>query len=256
MEGSERVVPLRRADDSGNGQRPVSGFMFRGQALSMPIARPQGGLLARRVHRPTWAVLSATMLDVATSVTGAALAAFLLMHMGLLSSVLAGATTLDALAEFLERYYLLHVMAPPLILLLLAHVVLVTRKAPTTFRQQWTLVRQLRQMGHLDTWTWAFQVVSGAALMVFASIHLWVALTELPIEAARSAERVSDFLWFDILFVFFVVGHAFIGLYRIAIKWGLLSRRGAYLALATLTAVVLAVEFAIVSSFYSLGGGL
>jgi fumarate reductase subunit C len=255
MEKPERVVPLRRTDESGNGQRPVSGFMFRGQALSMPIARPQGASLAKRLHRPAWAALSAPVLDVATSISGAALTAFLLMHMVLLSSVLAGATTLDALAEFLERYYLLHIGAPPLILLLLAHVVLVTRKAPTTFRQQWTLVRQLRQMTHLDTWTWAFQVVSGAALMVFASIHLWVSLTELPIEAAKSGDRVSTFLWFDILFVLFVVGHAFIGLYRITVKWGLLSRRGAYAALATLTAVVLAVEFAIVSSFFTLGGG-
>jgi len=255
MEGQERVVPLRRTDESGNGQRPLSGFMFRGQALSMPVARPRGGLQARRVRRPTWAVLSPTMLDVATSITGAGLAAFLFMHMGLLSSVLIGAGSLDALAEFLERYYLLHVMAPPLILLLLVHVVLVTRKAPTTFRQQWTLVRQLRQMGHLDTWTWAFQVVSGAALMVFASIHLWVSLTELPIEAAKSAERVSGFLWFDILFVLFAVGHACVGLYRIAVKWGLLSRRGAYATLVTLTAVVLAIEFTIVTTFYTLGGG-
>ena len=255
MEKPERVVPLRRTDESGNGQRPVSGFMFRGQALSMPIARPQGASLAKRLHRPAWAVLSAPVLDVATSISGAALTAFLLMHMVLLSSVLAGATTLDALAEFLERYYLLHIGAPPLILLLLAHVVLVTRKAPTTFRQQWTLVRQLRQMAHLDTWTWAFQVVSGAALMVFVSIHLWVSLTELPIEAAKSGERVADFLWFDILFVLFAVGHAFIGLYRITVKWGLLSRRWAYATLATLTAVVLAVEFAIVSSFFTLGGG-
>lgn len=256
MEGPKRVVPLRRTEDEGgNGQRPVSGFMFRGQALSMPIARPQGGLLARRVRRPTSAVLSATVLDVATSVTGIALTAFLLIHMGLLSSVLIGATSLDALAKFLERYYLLHIMAAPLILLILAHVVLVTRKAPTTFRQQWTLVRQLRQMGHLDTWTWAFQVVSGAALLAFVSIHLWVALTDLPIEAAKSADRVSSFVWFDILFVLFVVGHACVGLYRIAVKWGLLSRRGSYAALAMLAAVVLAIEFTIVSTFYGLGGG-
>jgi fumarate reductase subunit C len=255
MEKPERIVPLRRSEESGNGQRPVSGFMFRGQALSMPIARPQAALLAGRLRRPAWSALSATTLDVATSITGIGLAAFLLMHMGLLSSVLLGATSLDALAEFLERYYLLHIMAPPLILLLLAHVVLVTRKAPTTFRQQWTLVRQLRQMGHLDTWTWAFQVVSGAALLAFVSIHLWVALTDLPIEAAKSADRVSTFLWFDILFVLFVVGHAFIGLYRITVKWGLLSRRGAYGALATVTAAVLAVEFAIVSTFFTLGGG-
>ncbi|GAF93471.1 unnamed protein product, partial [marine sediment metagenome] len=182
--------------------------------------------------------------------------AFLFFHMGLLSSVLWGASTMDSLGSFLERYYLLHSMAPLLILLILAHVVLVTRKAPTTFRQQWILVRQMRQMGHLDTWTWAFQVVSGAALMVFASIHLWVSLTDLPIEAAKSGDRVSTYLWFDIPFVLFVVGHACMGLYRIAVKWGLLSRRGAYGALAALTAVALALELAIVSTFYSLGGGV
>jgi len=196
------------------------------------------------------------MFDVATSVTGIGLAAFLFIHMGLLSTVLWGATSMDALAGFLERYYLLQATAPFLILLILAHVVLVTRKAPITFRQQWVMVRHLRQMGHLDTWTWAFQVVSGAALMVLASIHLWLSLTDLPIEAAKSADRVSTYLWFDILFVLFVVGHACVGLYRIAIKWGLLSRRGAYGALAALTAIVLALEFAIVSTFYSLGGGL
>ena len=176
--------------------------------------------------------------------------------MGLLSSVLWGASTMDALGSFLEQYYLLHSMAPLLILLILAHVVLVTRKAPITFRQQWILVRQMHQMGHLDTWTWAFQEVSGAALMVFVSIHVWVALTDLPIEAAKSGDRVSTYLWFDILFVLFVVGHACMGLYRIAVKWGLLSRRGAYAALVALTAVVLALEFAIVSTFYSLGGGV
>jgi len=163
---------------------------------------------------------------------------------------------MDALGSLLERYYLLHATAPFLILLIMVHVVLVTRKAPTTFSQQWILVRQLRQMGHLDTWTWAFQVVSGAALMALVSIHLWVSLSELPIEAAASGDRVSSFLWFDILFVLFAVGHACIGLYRIAVKWGLLSRRGAYAALAVLTAVVLALEFTIMSTFYGLGGKL
>jgi fumarate reductase subunit C len=256
MQGREHIVPLGRAEDGGDGQRPLSGFMFRGQAMSLPIARPQGGLLARRVRQPTWAAISPTVLDVATSITGIGLAVFVLVHMGLLSTVLWGASTMDALGSFLERNYLLHSMAPLLILLILAHVVLVTRKAPTTFRQQWILASRLRRMGHLDTWTWAFQVVSGAALMVLASIHLWVSLTDLPIEAAKSGDRVATYLWFDILLVLFVVGHACLGLYRIAVKWGLLSRRGAYAALAALTAIILAVEFTIVANFYNLGGGV
>jgi fumarate reductase subunit C len=92
--------------------------------------------------------------------------------------------------------------------------------------------------------------------MILASIHLWVSLTDLPIEAAKSGDRVATYLWFDILLVLFVVGHACLGLYRIAVKWGLLSRRGAYAALATLTAIVLALEFTIVANFYNLGGGV
>jgi fumarate reductase subunit C len=230
--------------------------MFQGQAASLPLPREQRGTLGRRLPVVAWPSLTAAVLDVATSATGIGLAAFLFMHMGLLSSVLWGASTMDALGSFLEEYYLLHATAPLLILLILAHVVLVTRKAPTTFRQQWTLARQLRQMGHLDTWTWAFQVVSGAVLMALVSIHLWVTLTELPIEAARSGDRVSTYLWFDILFVLVVVGHACVGLYRIAVKWGFPSRRGAYGALVALTAIALAVEFTIVSRFYSLGGEL
>ncbi len=254
MEESERIVQLRPADDGGNGRRPLWGFMFQGQAMSLPVPRAQDALLARGVRRPTWGAVPAILVDVATSVTGIGLAAFVFVHMLLLSTVLWGESTMDALGGFLESYYLLHATAPLLILLILAHVVLVTRKAPTTFNQQWTLVRQLRQMGHLDTWTWAFQVVSGVALMALVSIHLWVSLTELPIEAGSSAERVSDFLWFDILLVIFVVTHACVGLYRIAVKWWPLSRRTAYAALATLTAIWIALEFTIASTFFTLGG--
>jgi fumarate reductase subunit C len=254
MEESERIVRLRPADDGGNGQRPLSGFMFQGQAMSLPVARAEEALLARRVRRLAWPALPAIVFDVATSITGLGLAAFLFIHMLFLSTVLWGASTMDALGSFLERYYLLHATAPLLILLILAHVVLVTRKAPTTLNQQWTLVRQLRQMGHLDTWTWAFQVVTGAGLMAIVSIHLWASLSELPIEAAGSAERVADYLWFDILLVIFAVGHACVGLYRIAVKWWPLSRRTAYAALATLTAIWLALEFAIASTFFNLGG--
>ncbi|MDP2949706.1 MAG: hypothetical protein Q8P22_09245 [Chloroflexota bacterium] len=256
MRAPEYLGQPRYAGDDGDGHRPVSGFMFQGQATSLPLPREQAAALGRRLPLVTWPSLTAAMLELATSISGLGLAVFLFIHMGLLSSVLLGAQSMDALGAFLERYYLLHAMAPLLILLLLAHVLLVTRKAPTTFRQQWILMRQLRRIGHLDTWTWAFQVVSGAALLVFASIHLWTALTDLPIEAVKSADRVSTYLWFDIPFVLMVVGHACVGLYRIAVKWGLLSRRGAYGALVALMAVALALEFAIVSTFYGLGGGL
>jgi fumarate reductase subunit C len=241
--------------DDGSGHRSVQGFMFQGAATSPPVARGQGTSVAQPAHPPAAASPIAGTLELATSVSGVALAAFMFMHMSLLSTVLIGAQTMDDLASFLEQYYLVQIGAGPLILLSIAHVFLAARKVPTTFQQQWILARQMRQLNHLDTWTWAFQVLSGAALFALISVHLWVMLTGLPIEAAKSGGHVSGvYLWFDIPFVLLVQGHIFVGLYRIAVKWGLLARRWAYGVLAAYTMAALALEFTITATFFGLGG--
>jgi fumarate reductase subunit C len=241
--------------DEGGGHRSVLGFGFQGAVTHPPVARGQGAAIAGPARPVTGAWPVAGTLELATSVSGAALAAFMLMHMSLLSTVLVGSQVMDDLASFLERYFLVQIGAAPLILLGIAHVFLAARKVPTTFQQQRILVRQMRQLGHLDTWTWAFQVVSGAALLILVSIHLWVMLTDLPIEAAKSGAHVSGiYLWLDIPFVLLVQGHILVGLYRIAVKWGLLSRGWAYGALLAYTAVALALEFTIMATFFGLGG--
>ena len=197
--------------DEGSGHRSALDFMFQGAPTYPPVARGQRVADDRRARPVTrvWPVASA--LELATSVSGAALAAFMLMHMSLLSSVLVGSQVMDDLASFLERYFLVQIGAAPLILLAIAHVFLTTRKVPATFEQQRILARQMRRLGHLDTWTWAFQVVSGVALLALVSIHLWVMLTDLPIEAAKSGAHVSGiYLWLDIPFVLLVQGHIFV----------------------------------------------
>jgi len=251
----EHIQQSRETRDDGNGHRSVQGLMFQGAATYPPVVRGRRPDVAQAASPLIGASRLAGTLELATSVSGLALAAFMLMHMSLLSTVLIGAQTMDDLASFLERYYLVQIGAGPLILLGIAHVFLAARKVPTTFQQQWVLVRQMRRLNHLDTWTWAFQVLSGAALLAFVSIHLWVMLTGLPIEAAKSGDHVSGvYLWFDIPFVLLVQGHIFVGLYRIAVKWGLLARRWAYGALAAYTLAALALEFTIMATFFGLGG--
>jgi len=255
MRMPEQTGHSRDTQDDGNGHRSVEGLMFQGAATYPPVARGRGTAAAPAAHALSGVWPLSGTLELATSVSGVALAAFMLMHMSLLSTVLIGAQTMDDLASFLERYYLVQIGAGPLILLLIAHVFLAARKVPTTFQQQWILVRQMRRLNHLDTWTWAFQVLSGAALLAFVSIHLWVMLTGLPIEAAKSGDHVSGvYLWLDIPFVLLVQGHIFVGLYRIAVKWGLLARRWAYGALAAYTLAALALEFTIMATFFGLGG--
>lgn len=255
MRTPEHAGQSRDTRADGNGQRSAQGLMFPGAATYPPVARGRGTAAAQPARPPSGASRLSGSLELATSVSGVALAVFMLMHMSLLSTVLIGAQTMDDLASFLERYYLVQIGAAPLILLAIAHVFLAARKVPTTFQQQWTLVSQMRRLNHLDTWTWAFQVLSGAALFAFVSIHLWVMLTGLPIEAAKSGDHVSGvYLWFDIPFVLLVQGHIFVGLYRIAVKWGLLARGWAYGALAAYTLAAIGLEYAIMATFFGLGG--
>lgn len=195
--------------------------------------------------------MTSSVIELATSVTGLGLAVFMVMHMGLLFTVLIGTGAFDGLASFLEGYYLLHAVAPFLVLGIIAHIALTFRRAPTTFRQQGALLRSLGQTRHLDTYTWVFQVVSGVAVIALAAIHLWVILSTLPIEAVKSGYRVShDYLWLYIPFLLLIEGHISLGLYRIAVKWGIMERLRAHLILLGYSGVFLGLGFAILASFY------
>jgi fumarate reductase subunit C len=225
--------------------------MFEGgQAAPATTWEQSAGLTWRstQVARPS---MTTSVVELATSLSGVALAAFMIMHMGLLFTVLVGTGAFDGLASFLEGYYLLHAAAPFLVLIIIAHIVLTARRAPTTFRQQGALFRSLGQMRHLDTYTWVAQVVSGVAVMALAAIHLWVVLSTLPIEADLSGFRVSHhYLWLYIPFVLLVEGHISLGLYRLAVKWGIMERLRAHLILLGYSAVFLGLGFAILASFY------
>lgn len=196
----------------------------------------------------------ATNLELSLAISGIALVAFMALHMGLLLSSMVGAETMDTLASFLERYYLLHSGAPVLILLIFAHVILATRKLPNTSRQQLALVKHTRTLWHLDTWMWGVQILTGVAILVLVSIHLWIVLTDLPIQALKSGTRVYGiYLWFYVPFLILVEAHASAGLYRIAVKWGLIRRRWAHISFTLWTAIFLGLGFAILVTLYSIG---
>lgn len=247
--------PARRqhdAEDSGDGQWSLRDLVY--ESPSGPVGRT-AALAMRPRHVATRPSPANSIVELAISVSGVLLSIFMLMHMALLASVLFGASTMDDLARFLEDYYLLQTVAPVIIILIVLHVVLAARKAPTTFQQQGVLFRQMSLMKHFDTWTWGFQVVSGVALMALAAIHLWVILTGLPIEAFKSGERVNGvYLWFYIPFIFLIEGHIAMGLYRVAVKWGLLPRTKAHLLFTGWSAVFLGLGYTVLVTFYGLGG--
>jgi fumarate reductase subunit C len=192
--------------------------------------------------------------EVSLAVTGLLLVAFMIMHLGLLLSSTLGANVMDTLAAFLEDYYLLHSAVPPLVMVLVVHMVMALRKAPSSAREHVALLKNLRTLRHFDTWMWAVQIVTGAALVLLAAIHLWVILTDLPIQAAKSGARIyGNYLWFYVLFLFLVEAHASAGLYRIAVKWSSIGRIWAHAALTVWMIVFLGLGFAVLVALYRLG---
>ncbi len=244
----QAITPERTA----NGHRPLEGFTFR--VPKAPPGRPPAtAWQSRRARKPSFL---SSLVEIGVTLTGVGLSLFMFMHLGLLSTSIIGEGTMNDLANFLEKYYLLHAAAPVLIIGLVLHIVLSLRRAPTTFKQQVAIVRQVKRYWHLDTWTWMLQLVTGLLILVFAAIHLWVILTDLPIEAAKSGDRVNGvYLGIYIPFVLAVESHISVGLYRVLAKWGLVSRLRAHLALSAWTVVVLALGFTILATFFNIGGG-
>ncbi len=193
-------------------------------------------------------------MEFALAVTGLGLSAFIVMHLCLLLTVLVGAGTMDSLASFLERYYLLQSVAPVLVVAIVAHVVLTLRRVPGSFRQQRLLLSRTGAMRHFDTFTWGVQLVTAVVIVALVSIHLWVILGDLPIEAAKSGARVSGiYLWLYIPFLVAVESHISAGIYRIAVKWGISRRRILHTILTIWTILALGLGAAILVALYRVG---
>lgn len=219
---------------------------------SSNTSRVSGSLNDPRVPGGSRAIV---ISELALTASGIFLSLFMLGHSSLLLTVVIAADTFDELAKFLEDYYLLQLAIAPTIFVLMFHMVLAGRRIPSTFANQAMIMRHLRSIRHVDTWTWALQVVTGIALIVMASLHLWIILTDLPIEAGKSAARVIEgHLWFDIPFLLIVQSHIAFGLFRIGVKWGVMSRSKLRLVLGLWTTMIIAVGATVITTFYQLGG--
>jgi len=223
-----------------------------------PGAAGKAGLTGTRPGGPAPAGPSRVnaYLELALSLSGIGLALFMVTHEALHLTVLFGASVYDTLSRFMEDYFLLHAVVPPLALLFVAHIYLIVRRVPMAYSEQAALLTHSRSIRHLDTWTWLIQVLTGLALFALASIHVWIVLADLPIESEKSGARVFGvYLWNYIPFVVIVQMHIAVGLYRLVVKWLPLSRfwvRG--IATAWMVAAI-SLGFAILVALYRLGEG-
>jgi fumarate reductase subunit C len=158
--------------------------------------------------------------------SGAALVLFMWCHMLLVSSVIISPKLMDAIAWFFEATYMAQVGGPLIFLIFIGHFILAARKIPFTANAQEIAWAHAKMLRHRDTWLWIAQVVTAMAVLIMGAIHMWVVLTDLPIQAAKSAARVQSggWLWFYLILLPLVELHVGIGAYRIRVKWGFITR--------------------------------
>jgi len=192
---------------------------------------------------------SQLLYEITSGLSGLILALFMWGHMLMVGSILTGARGFDFVAKALEDFYIAQPTVVVISMLFVIHAVMASRKIPAQLRDR----KRLRKLAaglkqpsssasgrvvpfkpHLESMLWIWQVRTGMVVLLLGSFHLvLVTLDSLTglfgervgIEAASTVERVGSGLW--ILYGFLLVCvefHASVGLYRLAVKWGVGSR--------------------------------
>jgi len=166
-------------------------------------------------------------IDVGEMLSGVLLVLFMISHLILVASIIMGPEAFRALADWLEEtFYFAYIALVVVILLIIGHAVLAVTKIPTNWSKLVKASHMSLTMRHMDTFLWIVQIITGALIAFFASVHLWVISTTFPITPETSAMRMyGQFTWFYIFAVFVIELHLSVGFYRIVAKWGLWNRK-------------------------------
>ncbi len=197
--------------------------------------------------------------ELISGLSGLGLALFMWGHMLLVGSILTGARGFDWLATFLEDYYIAQPTVVVITALFVIHAATAARKIPAKLEERRKVqavakaLKQSRPAGlpdvdrtfrpHVDSMLWIWQVRTGLVLLVLGSFHIILLTVDVltpmfgeiaGIEAATTLHRVSGGLWLPYAILLICVEfHASVGLYRLAVKWGV----GASLSRRTLRAI-------------------
>ncbi len=170
-------------------------------------------------------------LDFLQSLTGLILAVFIMGHLLFEASILISKDAMQAVTLMFEGYYffgepypgIISFLAASIFLILIVHALTAMRKFPSSYRQYCNFREHMNKMQHTDTSLWFYQIVTGFIMFFLASVHLYMMMTTpSKIGPYASSDRIySEWMWpLYLVLLISVVLHAFIGLYRLALKWG------------------------------------
>jgi len=175
-------------------------------------------------------------LDFTQSITGFILAVFIMGHLLFEASILVSNELMYKVTLMFEGYYVLGTKHPGIVSVLagfifvifIVHAAVAMRKFPANYKQYKTMKKHISTLQHQDTSLWMIQAFTGFIMFFIGSVHLYMMMSQPHnIGPFASSNRVvHEFMApLYILLLFSVVFHAFIGLYRLALKWGFMEGR-------------------------------
>ncbi|NOQ32183.1 MAG: fumarate reductase cytochrome b subunit [Helicobacteraceae bacterium] len=170
-------------------------------------------------------------LDFLQSSTGLILAIFIMGHILFESSILISNEMMYRVSIMFEGYYffgetypgIISFLAGSILVIFIVHAGIAMRKFPSKYREYKVITEHVAQFKHEDSSLWLVQVVSGFIMFFLGSAHLILMMTQPEnIGPYASSHRiVEEFMApLYLILLFSVISHAFIGLYRLALKWG------------------------------------
>ncbi len=173
-------------------------------------------------------------LDFIQSITGLILALFIMGHILFEASILISHEMMYKVTIMFEGYYffgetypgIISFLAGAISVIFVTHALVAIRKFPSTYKQYKLIREHTIRMKHEDSSLWMIQVITGFIMFFIGSVHLYIMMTQpTNIGPYASSSRVVDeymgYLYFALLIS--VVSHAFVGLYRLALKWGFME---------------------------------
>jgi len=173
-------------------------------------------------------------LDFLQSFTGLILALFITGHIMFEASILISNEMMYKVTIMFEGYYFFGEKYPGIISFLAAaisvifviHAAIAMKKIPSSYRNYKVIKNHMQGMKHEDSSLWMVQVITGFMMFFMGSVHLYIMMSQpSDIGPFASSSRVVDEFMGPLYFMLLisVVSHAFIGLYRLAMKWGFME---------------------------------
>lgn len=173
-------------------------------------------------------------LDFIQSSTGLILAIFIMGHILFEASILISNEAMYKMTIFFEGYYffgetypgIISFLAAAISVIMIVHILTAMRKFPSSYRQYKLMKNHTAQMKHEDSSLWMLQIITGFAMFFTAPVHLYIMMSQPSnIGPYVSSSRIVDEFMGPLYLVLLisVVIHAFVGLYRLALKWGFME---------------------------------